>query len=248
MNNPYTIRPMNRQEKNTAHVSAVRRRRLLHLLALLSCCLFLSCETDNYESGDGKFSNVRADFAEVHTNHNGQLYGFMTDDGDSLTFASPATYKWATTADSTYRAIVYYNKVEGKADVISVSTVSVPAIIPMWKVKEMKTDPVRLESSWLSRNRRYANLGVNLLTGTEEGKDERQVLGMFCDTLLVHDNGHKHLQLRLYHDQNGVPQYYTSRGFVSIPLQKHPYRLGTGDTLSVTVNTYDGPVVKTFIY
>jgi len=239
---------MNRQEKNTAHVPAVRRRRLLHLLALLSCCLFLSCETDNYESGDGKFSNVRADFAEVHTNHNGQLYGFMTDDGDSLTFASPATYKWATTADSTYRAIVYYNKVEGKADVISVSTVSVPAIIPMWKVKEMKTDPVRLESSWLSRNRRYANLGVNLLTGTEEGKDERQVLGMFCDTLLVHDNGHKHLQLRLYHDQNGVPQYYTSRGFVSIPLQKHPYRLGTGDTLSVTVNTYDGPVVKTFIY
>ncbi len=221
------------------------------LLALLPLCLLaflLSCEAESYESGDGKYSNVRADFAEVHTNANAQFYGLMTDDGDSLTIAEPKAYKWAATADSTYRALVYYNKVEGKADVVSMVSVSVPAIYPVWKLKEMKTDPVGVESSWLSRNRRYANLGIRLMTGTEEGKDERQVLGMLCDTLLVHDNGHRHLQLRLYHDQNGVPQYYSSRGYVSIPLQKHPYQLGTGDTLSVTVNTYDGPVVKTFIY
>lgn len=218
------------------------------LLSILSVYALMSCESENYESGDGKYSNLRADFAEAHTNHNAQFYGFMTDDGDSLAIAEPVAYKWASTPDSTYRAIVYYNQVKGKAEIVSVSSVSVPAIYPIWKLKEMKTDPVKLESSWLSRNRRYANLGINLMTGTANGKDERHVLGMFCDTLLVHDNGQKHLQLRLYHDQNGVPEYYTTRGFVSIPLQKHPYRLGTGDTLSVTVNTYDGPVVKTFIY
>lgn len=239
------------RNKNKRNISKHTVGNWQQFLVLLSFCLFaslLSCETDSYESGDGKYSNLRADFADVHTNGNAQFYGFMTDEGDSLTFAEPKTYKWATTADSTYRALVYYNKVEGKADVVSVSSVSVPNIYPIWKLKEMKTDPVTLESSWLSPNRRYANLGINLMTGTEDGKNDRQVLGMFCDTLLVHGNGHRHLQLSLYHDQNGVPQYYTSRGYVSIPLQKHPYQLGTGDTLSVTVNTYDGPVVKTFVY
>ena len=81
------------------------------LLSILSVSALMSCESENYESGDGKYSNLRADFAEAHTNHNAQFYGFMTDDGDSLAIAEPVAYKWASTPDSTYRAIVYYNQV-----------------------------------------------------------------------------------------------------------------------------------------
>ena len=52
----------------------------------------------------------------------------MTDDGDSLALSKPVELKWASKADSTYRALLYYNKVEGKAEPVSLSNVPTPQL------------------------------------------------------------------------------------------------------------------------
>ena len=37
------------------------------LMALVLTCLLMACEVDDYETGDGEYSFMRADFANVHT-------------------------------------------------------------------------------------------------------------------------------------------------------------------------------------
>ena len=219
------------------------------VVIVLQSGLLAACEVENYESGDGEYSNMVAEFADTYTTAEKTLTRMMTDEGDSLVFADKYLCDWATTADSVFRALVYYNKVAGgKADVLSVHQVLVPVIRPHYTVKEIKTDPVVIESSWKSHNNRYLNFRLNLLSGTVEGMDNRHLVGMMCDTLLTHADGRQHLHLRLFHNQNGVPEYYGYQAYLSIPLKTNPYRLHTGDTVSVRINTYDGEVLKTFVY
>ena len=63
---------------------------------------------------------------------------------------------------------------------------------------------------------------------------------MISDTLMSHSDGKKTLHLRLYHDQGGMPEYYSQRTYFSIPIQK----LGV-DSIQFTINTYKGLVTKT---
>ena len=82
------------------------------LLPLASCLfLILACETDSYEKGEGKYSLMQADFAELTVNSQKEAVAFTTDDGDSYQLESPFTVKWIETPDTVYRAIIYYNKV-----------------------------------------------------------------------------------------------------------------------------------------
>ena len=215
---------------------------------ILATFLFVACTTNDYETGDGNLSYYRADFVDAYTNSKAYFVNAMTDDGDSLLFSAPLNVKWATTPDSAYRALLYYNKVEGKSQPRSAYTVYVPSIRPISKVKEMHNDPVKMISAWRSKNGRYVNLCLGLVTGTNEGDDSKHSVGMVCDTLLQHDNGSKHLQLRFFHSRNSMPEYYTTKVYFSIPLKNNPYHLGTGDSLSVAVNTYEGWVTKTFTY
>lgn len=215
---------------------------------MVTAFLLVTCTTHDYETGDGKFSYYRADFVDIYTNSNAYFVNAMTDDGDSLVFSSPFSVKWATTPDSAYRALLYYNKEEGKLQPRSAQTVLVPNIRPISKVKTMYNDPVKMISAWRSRNGRYVNLCLGLVTGTNEDDESKHSVGMICDTLLQHDDGSKHLQLKFYHSRNGMPEYYTTKLYFSIPLKNNPYHLGTGDSLSVMVNTYEGWVTKTFTY
>ena len=81
-------------------------------LCLMTCLLF-SCQTDSYEKGQGRYSLMQADMGELTVNGEKQAVAFITDDGDSYTLTSPVKAQWIQTADTTYRAIIYYNKVEG---------------------------------------------------------------------------------------------------------------------------------------
>ena len=211
--------------------------------------LITACTTSDYDTGDGKLSYFRADFVDIYTNSKSYFVNAMTDDGDSLVFANPISAKWASTPDSAYRALLYYiNKVENQPQPRVAYSVLVPKLRPIKNVKTMYNDPVKMESAWRSKNGRYVNLCVGLVTGTNEGDDTKHAMGMVCDTLVVNDDGQKHLHLRLYHYRNGMPEYYTTKVYFSIPLKNNPYHLGTGDSLSLSVNTYDGWVTKTFTY
>ena len=219
------------------------------LLAFGFLSLILSsCTQESYESGNGEYSTMKAEFVEAHTNKDSKLVNVMTDDGDSLLLTKPVENKWATTADSTYRALLYYNKVDRKAEPISISSIPTPAIHMASEYKEgVKTDPVKFVSSWRSRNRRYLNLGIILLTGSTE-KDIKQKIGLLCDSVVTTDSGQQQVFLRFCHDQNGVPEYYSMEGYVSIKVSRLPCKLNDGDIVYVAINTYDGMITRQFEY
>ena len=163
---------------NVTHTINCRSRLKAVALLAFGFLILSSCTQESYESGDGEYSLMKAEFVDAHTNGESKLVNVMTDDGDSLILTKPMEYKWASTADSTYRALLYYNKVGDKAEPIAISSVPTPAIHITSELKEeAKTDPVKFVSSWKSRNRRYLNLGLILLTGSTD-KDITQKIGL----------------------------------------------------------------------
>ena len=220
----------------------------LPLLFTIHCSLFtISCTQDAYDKGEGKYSLMRGDFVEAHANGQKQIDFFLTDDGDRFTMKNTVSPKWVTTADSTYRCILYYNKVEeepGKtfAEAISIGQVPCPRIIPLAELdKEMKTDPVRFESAWVSKSAKYLNLSLYVMTGTTDDEEASQKLSVVRDTLMTNPDNTRACHLRLFHDQGGIPEYYSSQVYVSIRLDSID-----ADSVIMNINTYKGKISKSF--
>lgn len=125
---------------------------LKHLHAFLLLVLLTACTTESYESGDGKLSQMRADFVMAYTNNQTQVVSAMTDDGDSLLFDAPITQKWIATPDSTYRLLLYHEPAEnGKTHPMYFYQMLTLDLKKASKKMQVKTDPLTLESIWLSR-------------------------------------------------------------------------------------------------
>ena len=204
--------------------------------------LLTACTQDSYEKEEGWPSPSKTyDFAEVHVNAAKLIDYVITDNGDMLK-STLAPCKWAQTTDTLYRAIIGYYRTGSIVDVNSCSRVTTVGITPLSKVKiGMKTDPVKMESVWLSNNRRFLNAGIYLKIGSTAIKDIVHHLGVVSDTLMTHTDGKSTLMLRLYHDQGGMPEYYSERIWFSIPLQDV-----RADSICLSINTYTGIVAKTF--
>ena len=208
----------------------------------LSSFLFLSCETDRYEKGEGKYSLMQADMGELTIDSEKQAIAFTTDDGDSYTLTTPATAQWIQTADTTYRAVIYYNKVkEGQAESMALS--SVPTLTPVeyWHFKELTQDPVGFESAWLAKNKKYINLGLLFKSGYVDDTMGRHLISVAQDTILVNTDQTRTAYYRFLHGQNDTPEYFTNRHYISILL---PQELP--DTACVSIVTYSGIVERRF--
>ena len=227
-------------------------KRLLRLLIIISLTfspshLLTSCTQDAYEKGEGKYSLMRADFVEAYANGQKEIDRITTDDGDQYSVTKAFTTKWVTTADSTYRCILYYNKVEegsGKYAVepISIGQVSCPKVTPLAELeKPMKTDPVKFESAWLSKTGKYLNLSFYLMTGTTDDEKASQTLHIVQDTIMTNSDATRTSYLRLYHDQGDIPEYYSTQVYVSILTSQID-----ADSVRISINTYKGEVAKTF--
>ena len=221
-------------------------KRIFYLFTFFLFYFFVSCTQDAYEKGEGDYSLMRGDFAEVQVNTDKEMTSITTDDGDFLPLKERKTAKWVTTADTTYRCLLYYNKVKNdkgqeQADVISVGQVPCPHIIPLPDFdKELKTDPVKFESLWLSRSGKYLNMSLLLMTGSTDDSTAVHQLSFVADTLLVHPDSRSTLHLTLHHDQSNVPEYYSIQSYVSLLVDSIP-----ADSVCFMINTYSGPVVKT---
>ena len=225
---------------------------LMALFTLHSSLFFSSCSQDVYDKGEGKYSLMRGDFAEAKVNASRHIVSITTDDGDQLPLAEPYTAKWITTADTLYRCMLYYNKVENDqgspmADMISIAQVPCPTIVPLSEFdKEMRTDPVKFESSWMSKSGKYLNVSLQVKTGVTDDTAAVQSLALICDTImayptLVPGDTVRTTHLRLHHDQGNVPEYYSTQVYLSIPVPA----LGT-DSVRISINTYDGIIEKRF--
>ena len=221
-------------------------KRLFVLVCVI--CVICGCTQDVYEKGEGKYSLMRADFVEAHADGQKQIDQITTDDGEQLPVSKPFTAKLVVTPDSIYRCILYYNKVRDEKgqyvfEPISIGGVPCPKVIPLSELdKEMKTDPVKFESAWLSKSGKYLNMSLFLMTGTTDDEQATQTLHVVQDTIMTHPDATRTCHLRLYHDQAGVPEYYSTQVYASILTSQIP-----ADSVCLTINTYKGPVTKSFL-
>lgn len=204
----------------------------------LSTVIF-SCTKDAYDKGEGEYSLMRGDFAEAYINSNMLATKIVTDDGDELTLTKPYKAGWMSTADTTYRCMLYYNKVENRAEVLSMSQVPCLTVHPLSEFEvPLVTDPVTFESTWLSKNGRYLNVSILLKTGVTNDTSAIQSLGFVSDTIITHPDNKKIRHIIMHHDQGNVPEYYSTQIYMSIPTERID-----ADSVRISINSYDGEVV-----
>lgn len=212
------------------------------MAAMVGLAAFPACQSDSYEIGQGPYSLMQADFVEAHTSALGLMDRVETDESHVYSLAQPQEVKWATTPDSLYRALLYYEKAnDSVARTVSIS--QVPTLHPKQLKPEetLCTDPVKFESMWISANGKYLNLGLYLKNGSTQGDSLHHTVGMIRESETTDVDGKRTVSLRLYHDQGGVPEYYSSRYYVSVPCKEID-----ADSVVVTINTYNGAVEHRF--
>ena len=174
-------------------------KKFLQLIVIIT--VLCSCSKDAYEKGEGKYSLMRGDFAEAIVNSSKQVTGIITDDGDEFTLIAPYTAKWVTTADTTYRCMLYYNKMADKAEVLSMGQVPCVGIAPLSKFDHrLVTDPVKFESTWMSKSGRYLNLSLLLKTGVTDDSTAVQNLAIVSDTVITHPDNKRIRHLILHNE------------------------------------------------
>lgn len=211
----------------------------LFLLAFVSP-LFFACTMDSYDKGEGDFSLLTAEMVMAHVNADKLMDYVVTDSDERLAIDAPAEVKWAQKGDTAYRAVLYYKKLsDGRAATVSMNRVGVVRPVPRDSMEGgMKTDPIHLESMWMSRNCKFLNMRLRLMTGATDDEEAVQSMGLACDSLPL-DAGHARLEL--YHDQGGQPEYYSASSLLSVPVEDIP-----ADSVTITVNTYGGVVTRSF--
>lgn len=217
-------------------------RRPLYCLLMLFVMAFVACEQDAYDKGDASYSYMRADFVEANVGSDKRIVSVLTDDDVQLPLTTPYSANWIQRADTVYRAVLYYNLNGQQAETVSLQRVATATIRTFERAGEgVKTDPLKLESIWLSKNKKYLNLSVIVKTGLMDADGTAQTLGVVGDTILVGADSLRTYHLRLSHGQGDVPQYYSQRVYFSVPVGGLEV-----DSLRLTVNTYDGVVAKGF--
>ena len=214
----------------------MRHLAFLTLLAFLP--LLAACTIDAYEKGEGEYSLLTAELVEAYVDNDKHVSHVVTDQGERLILTSPLTAQWIETPDTMYRALLYYDQVEeGKAEPRSFGWVGV--LTPRDSIKGgMKSDPLYTESMWVAKNHKYLNLRLRLLTGSTDDEKARHSIGLMKDAA---SSTPGHARMVLYHDQGGMPEYYSMVTYASSPLDSIK-----ADTLTIVVKTYNGEVNRTF--
>ena len=213
------------------------------LISVFSAFLFFACTTDSYNKGEGRSSLLQANTAELTVNSEKEGVSFVTDDGDAYMLTKPLTAHWIQTADTVYRAIIYYKEVaDGMAAAQTVAQLTTIHPVPHWMFKQLPQDPLDMESCWLSKGGKYLNMALLVKSGYVDDKEEKQTIGLAQDTVLLHASQKRTACYRLLHRQNDVPQYFTSRRYVCIALPA-----GQLDTVRLAYPTLGGTVERTLV-
>ena len=218
-----------------------------HIIALVGLLFFsTSCSNTSYEEGDSRLSYLRTDFADATADSQGRLSAATTDDGVSLTFTRPMQTSWSNAADSLCRVLLNYNMYANGSDSNVVEPLAAKIVYTLQPAKpsvqtQAATDPVSLVSAWKSKNGNYVNLRLGLKTGKASGDDQRQSIGLALDSTVTSDGSTTYC-LRFLHSQGGVPEYYTTDAYVSIPIKQ----MTTGSKVRLSLNTYNGWVTREF--
>lgn len=211
------------------------------LFILLTVAALMACDNDPYDTGTGTYSLMRADFCEAYTGEERAVEYVITDEEDVLILSPTVTASWITQPDTAYRALLYYNVSDDKiVEPLSIS--NIPVLMPHAAAAydSIYTDPITFESVWISTSGKYLNIGFYLKNGQDDDEESSlHTIGMVLEGITVNSDTTTTMSLRLYHDQGGVPEYYSSKYYASVPCSYL-----TTDSVTISFNTYDGEVVK----
>lgn len=220
------------------------------LAAIAFSIALTACTFEAYDSGDGTNSYLTADLVLLRTVPDKSVRSVQLDDGLELRLFNPFAKDWIERPDTVYRALLYYDQMSARSDAaVGTNPNSIPVVrarsvlpVPVLRISaaadvdNILTDPVGFESMWVSKNGSYLNLSLLLKSGKAEGDTSLHTLGVVSNGTTTDADGHRTLHLTLYHDQGGVPEYYTVQQYVSIDTRS----LVGADAVEIIIDTYRG--------
>lgn len=214
------------------------------VMALLFC-IFLceGCKEEDYV-----YPSVVTEFIGAQTNNDGTISQLVADDG-TIYSVLQRDGLGGLVADTLYRTISIYGPItqeNGKGNVAQLYSCQLVLSVNPLPASDfkgnIKTDPVDIQSIWLSGE--YLNM--ILLVQYKELSH----LYHFVDEGITSDqSGTQTLNLRLFHDRNNDYEAFTKQVYLSVPLKNYLQLLRKGDKIRFNLNTYkEGETYREFDY
>lgn len=214
------------------------------VMALLFC-IFLceGCKEEDYV-----YPSVVTEFIGAQTNNDGTISQLVADDG-TIYSVLQRDGLGGLVADTLYRTISIYEPItqeNGKGNVAQLYSCQLVLSVNPLPASDfkgnIKTDPVDIQSIWLSGE--YLNM--ILLVQYKELSH----LYHFVDEGITSDqSGTQTLNLRLFHDRNNDYEAFTKQVYLSVPLKNYLQLLRKGDKIRFNLNTYkEGKTYREFDY
>lgn len=207
---------------------------------LLPCLLPLAaCKEDS-----AVYPDVLTEFVCLQTDERGNAARLLTDEGKTLPVVNAQNRRDSLTCDSTYRTVsMYLPTADGSARLYQCRLVTSPLPQPASYFKKgIKTDPIGIQSIWLSGD--YLNM--ILLAKVKLWPHYYHFIHEGIDRS---SDGSRTLRLRLYHHQNSDELAFTERVYLSVPLWAYRDSLTAGDSIAFRLNTFEeGETCRTFAY
>ena len=194
------------------------------ILSFLTSLLLGACGEDDYV-----YPNVLTDMIDLKTDHTGTGRYLITDEGTEWRIQS-RTGLDGLAPDTTYRTVTMYapltdsEEAEKEAMLYNTQLVISPVPLSESKFKEIKTDPVAIQSIWRGGN--YLNLILQVKV-----KDREQTL-----------------YLTLYHDRNNDIEGFNRKVYLSVPLWAYAGKLHKGDKIVFNIHTYKEGMTSRIFY
>ena len=217
----------------------------LHCIwVLVVTFLVVSCTVDPYETGDTSLSYLKAEMVDMHVVGR-EVRSIVTDADERLSVSSSFLLpEKIEHRDTTYRVMLYYNKVGNKPiELKSMRQAYVVRPSDRQSSLTLKDDPVKLISAWKAQNGNYLNLSLGFMTGNMDDDGAVHKLGLVVDAVETMGDGSRTYYLIFHHDQDSIPEYYTQTVYLSIPLKDY----AIGDRICIKMNTYSGFIEKSFV-
>ncbi|MCF0202025.1 MAG: hypothetical protein HUK08_01555 [Bacteroidaceae bacterium] len=233
------------------------RQSLKNSIIIAAAVIATSCTMREYDVGDGTYSYYTADMVTFTVGKDSAASSGIMDNDKTIQLTKKINLRSLinnndATQGKYVRTMFHYNKQNPdeqqsdtvKADPIGVERILLPKIVLADTLKEKpKTDPLTLNSSWMSANGKFLNIQFSVKTSTTD-EQTPQTIGLVCDSITrrnINNEERSIVHLRMTHDQKDIPQYYSVKGFLCISREYLQTLCGgINPTLQLTINTYDG--------
>lgn len=204
--------------------------RKIVILSFWASLLLGACGEDDYV-----YPDVLTDMTDLKTDRTGTGRYLITDEGTTWRIRSRNGLD-GLAPDTTYRTVSMYAPVtdlegaEKEAVLYNTQPVISPVPMPASTFKEIKTDPVAIQSIW--RGGDYLNLILQVKV-----KDRKHSYH-FIENKLENKDGERTLYLTLYHDRDNDVEGFNRRVYLSVPLWAYAGKLHKGDKIVFNIHTY----------